>query len=87
MSRKCSITGSRPVRGSTIHRRGLATTKGRIGMPVTAVTPRYFTPNLRTKRIWVPELKKYVTVKVTARALKTITKNGAHATLSKAGLI
>ncbi len=56
-------------------------------MHVTAVTPRYFTPNLRTKRIWVPELKKYVTVKVTARALKTITKNGAHATLSKAGLI
>jgi len=47
-------------------------------MHVTAVTPRYFTPNLRTKRIWVPELKKFVTVKVTARALQTISKNGAH---------
>ncbi len=56
-------------------------------MHVTAVTPRYFTPNLKTKRIWVPELKKFVTVKVSARALKTISKNGAHATLSKAGLI
>ena len=44
-------------------------------MHVTAVTPRYFTPNLKTKRIWVPELKKFVTVKVTARALKTISKN------------
>jgi len=87
MSRTCSITGSRPVRGSKIHRRGLAKKKGGIGMHVTAVTPRYFTPNLKTKRIWVPELKKYVTVKVTARALKTIAKNGAHATLSKAGLI
>ncbi len=87
MSRKCSITGSRPVRGSKIHRRGLAKKKGGIGMHVTAVTPRYFTPNLRTKRIWVPELKKFVTVKVTARALKTISKNGAHSTLSKAGLI
>ena len=87
MSRKCSITGSRPVRGSKIHRRGLAKKKGGIGMHVTAMTPRYFTPNLKTKRIWVPELKKFVTVKVTARALKTISKNGAHATLSKAGLI
>jgi len=87
MSRICSITGSRPVRGSKIHRRGLAKKKGGIGMHVTAVTPRYFTPNLKTKRIWVPELKKFVTVKVSARALKTIAKNGAHATLSKAGLI
>jgi large subunit ribosomal protein L28 len=87
MSRKCSITGSRPVRGSKIHRRGLAKKKGGIGMHVTAMTPRYFTPNLRTKRIWVPELKKFVTVKITDRALKTISKNGAHATLSKAGLI
>lgn len=87
MSRKCSITGSRPVRGSKIHRRGLAKKKGGIGMHVTAMTPRYFTPNLKTKRIWVPELKKFVTVKVTARGLKTISKNGAHATLSKAGLI
>lgn len=56
-------------------------------MHVTAMTPRYFNPNLKTKRIWVPELRKFVTVKVTARALKTISRNGAHATLSKAGLI
>jgi len=87
MSRKCSITGSRPVRGSKIHRRGLAKKKGGIGMHVTAMTPRYFSPNLKTKRIWLPELKKFVTVKVSARALKTISKNGAYATLSKAGLI
>jgi len=39
-------------------------------MHVTAMTPRYFNPNLKTKRIWVPELKKFVTVKVAARALK-----------------
>ena len=87
MSRKCSITGARPVRGSKIHRRGLAKKKGGIGMHVTAMTPRHFVPNLRNKRIWVPELKKFVTVKITARALKTISKNGANATLSKAGLI
>lgn len=87
MSRQCSITGSAPTRGSKIHRRGLAKKKGGIGMHVTAVTPRYFSPNLKNKRIWVPELKKFVTVKLNVRALKTISKRGAYATLSKAGLI
>jgi large subunit ribosomal protein L28 len=49
--------------------------------------PRTFTPNLHETRVWVPELRKYVRVKVTARAIKTINKNGAYATLRKAGLI
>jgi large subunit ribosomal protein L28 len=87
MSRKCSITGAKPVRGSKIHRRGLAKKKGGIGMHVTAVTPRYFQPNLKTKRVWVPELKKFVTVKATARAFKTLSKNGAYKTLAAAGLV
>lgn len=87
MSRKCDITGAKPARGSKIHRRGLAKKKGGIGMHVTAVTPRYFSPNLLKKRIWVPELKKFVTVKLTARALKTVSKNGAYSTLKKAGLV
>ena len=53
-------------------------------MHVTAVTPRYFQPNLKTKRVWVPELKKFVTVKATARAFKTLSKNGAYKTLAAA---
>lgn len=56
-------------------------------MHVTKVTPREFVPNLRKKRVWVPELKKFVTVKATARAFKTIDKNGAFKTLKKANLI
>ncbi|MFZ4116299.1 MAG: 50S ribosomal protein L28 [Chthoniobacterales bacterium] len=87
MSSKCSITQSVPVRGSKIHRRGLAKKKGGIGMHITAVTARYFTPNLKTKRVWVSELNKFVTVKLTTRALKTISKRGAYATLLKAGII
>lgn len=87
MAIKCDITGAKPKRGSVIHRRGLAKKKGGIGMHVTAVTPRVHSPNLKTKRVWVPELKKFVTVKATARAFKTITKNGALKTLSKAGLV
>ena len=68
-------------------RRGLAKKSGGIGMHVTAVTKRYFYPNLQNKRIFVPELDQWVRVKLTARALKTIAKNGAYATLLKAGVI
>lgn len=87
MSRVCSITQAKPVTGSRIHRSGLAKKKGGIGQHITKVTKRKIQPNLQTKRIWVPELNKHVKVKLTARALKTITKNGAYKTLSKAGLI
>ncbi len=87
MSKICSITGAKPSQGSIIHRRGLAKKKGGIGQHVTKVVARTFFPNLLTKRIWVPELKRFVTVKLSARALKTVTKNGAYATLKKAGLV
>jgi large subunit ribosomal protein L28 len=87
MSRVCTITGSKPTRGSHIHRRGLAKKKGGVGRHVTKNVPRTFCPNLREQRVWVPELKKFVRVKATARALKTINKNGAFATLKKAGLL
>ncbi|HSI86634.1 MAG: 50S ribosomal protein L28 [Candidatus Methylacidiphilales bacterium] len=87
MSRTCAVRGTRPVRGNFILRSGKAKKKGGIGMHVTANTKRTFFPNLKTKRVFVPELKRFVTVKLTARAIKTISKNGAHAVLSGAGLI
>jgi ribosomal protein L28 len=43
--------------------------------------------NLQKKRIYVPELKKTIIMTISTRALKTIQKNGAFATLKKAGLI
>ncbi len=43
--------------------------------------------NLQKKRIYIPELKKTMTLSISTRALKTIQKNGAFATLKKAGLI
>jgi large subunit ribosomal protein L28 len=87
MSKICSITGSRVVKGHTIHRRGMAKKKGGVGRHVTANTPRTFSPNLKKRRIWVPELKRFVSVKLSARAIKTVTKNGAYATLKGAGVI
>ena len=87
MSKVCTITGSRPTRGSVIHRRGMAKKKGGVGRHVTKNVSRLFVPNLHVHRIWVPELKKFVRVRVTARGLKTINKNGAYKSLKKAGAI
>ena len=83
----CNITGSRAVRGSVIHRRGLAKKKGGVGRHITKMVPRIFAPNLQSHRIWVPELKKFVRIRVTARGLKTINKQGAYKALKKAGAI
>ena len=87
MSKVCSITGSRVTRGSIIHRRGMAKKKGGVGRHVTKNVRREFHPNLHEHRIWVPELRKFVRIRVTARGLKTINKNGAYQALKKAGII
>ncbi len=87
MARVCSIRGTRVRAGKRIHRSGLAKKKGGIGRHVTKTVKRTFSPNLRVKRVWVPELNRHVRIKVSARALKTIDKNGAYATLKEAGLI
>ncbi len=87
MSRVCQITGKRPKQGGRIHRSGLAKKKGGIGMHVTKTVKRTFSPNLQTKRIYIPELDRTVKVKLSAKALKTISKNGAYRTLKAAGLI
>lgn len=87
MARRCDLTGACRATGSVINRSGKAKKKGGIGMHVTKVTPRTFQPNIQRKRIWVPELKKFVTLKLTARAMKTIDRKGAFAALKKAGLV
>lgn len=87
MSRLCKITGAKMTSGRRIHRSGKAKKKGGIGRHVTKVVKRQFKPNLRNKRVWVPELGRHVRVRVSARGLKTIDKNGAYKTLKEAGLI
>ena len=87
MSRICSIRGSHVRSGGRIHRSGLAKKKGGIGRHVTKVVKRTVSPNLQVKRIWVPEIGQYIRLKLSARALKTVNKNGAYATLKKAGIL
>ena len=44
-------------------------------------------PNLQKKKIYIPELKKTLTLTLSKKAIKTINKNGAYAVLKKAGII
>ena len=62
MARKCVVTGKKPVAGNSISH---AHNKSK----------RRFLPNLQKKRIWVQELNKFVTVKISAKGLKTIPTN------------
>ena len=47
-------------------------------------TKRKFYPNLQTKKFFVPESGEYITLKVSAKALRTINKKGISAVLSEA---
>jgi large subunit ribosomal protein L28 len=63
MARRCQISGIGVVSGSSISH---AHNKSK----------RRFLPNLQKKRIWVKELNKFVTVRVSAAALRTVSKKG-----------
>src|SRR5436189_4593805 len=87
MARQCQITGVKVTTGHRIHRSGKAKKEGGIGRHITKRVKRKIYANIKSKRIWVPELNKWVRVKLTMRALKTINKNGAYRVLMDAGLI
>ncbi len=80
MSKICEIT----KRGSQVGGRYSNRTRATQFNPCGKVR-RY--PNLQKKKIYVPEIKKTITLTVSTRALKTIQKHGAYATLKKAGII
>ncbi|MEY3368005.1 MAG: hypothetical protein RI973_1160 [Bacteroidota bacterium] len=70
MSRVCELTGKRPVSGNKVSHSNRK-------------TRRRFLPNLHKKRFYVPELDKWVTLKVSSTALRTISKHGLYAYLKK----
>lgn len=80
MAKSCAITGRHSLVGGGYSNRTRATQ-----FNPTGLRRRYV--NLKTKNIFVPELKKSVKVTLSTRALKTINKNGAYATLRKAKVI
>jgi large subunit ribosomal protein L28 len=80
MANKCEITGKKPQIGGKYSNRTRATQFNPSGN-----TKR--SPNLQKKRIYVAELGKSVTVKVSTKGLRTIAKNGAFKTLRAAKLV
>lgn len=80
MAKICAITKRTSLVGGGYSNRTRATQ-----FNPTGAVRKYV--NLQKKRIYVPELKKTVIMTISTRALKTIQKNGAFATLKKAGLI
>ena len=76
MSKRCEISEVGPMTGHNVSH-------------ANNRTPRRFLPNLQDKRIWVQELKRYVNVRLSSKALKTVTKNGTAqiAKLVRAGKI
>lgn len=76
----CPITKKGSRTGGGYSNRTRATQFNPVG-----VSRRY--PNLQKKRIYIPELKKTITLTLSTKAIKTINKNGAFAVLKKAGLI
>lgn len=47
-------------------------------------TKREFAPNLQTKRFWLEEEQRFVTLKVSAAGIRTIYKNGLSASIKDA---
>ncbi|MFZ2048742.1 MAG: bL28 family ribosomal protein [Minisyncoccia bacterium] len=80
MARICPVTKKGSKIGGGYSNRTRATQFNPTGM-----VRKY--PNLQKKRVYVPELKKTVTLILSTKAIKTINKRGAHKVLSKAGLI
>jgi large subunit ribosomal protein L28 len=73
MSRTCKVSGKRPLVGNNVSH---AHNK----------TKRRQYPNLQNKRIYVEELGKFVRVKLSVRALKSVTRVGLMPYLKKQGL-
>jgi large subunit ribosomal protein L28 len=70
MANRCELTGKGPITGNNVSH---ANNK----------TRRRFMPNLQKKKIWNPEENKWVTMKITAKALKTLDKKGYTAMMKE----
>jgi large subunit ribosomal protein L28 len=65
MARVCQITGKVPVTGNSVSHSNIK-------------TKRWFLPNLQTKRFFLADEDKWITLKVSSEGLRTINKNGLY---------
>jgi large subunit ribosomal protein L28 len=69
MSRVCQVTGKKPMKGNLVSH---ANNK----------TKRTFLPNLHYRRFWVESENRWIRLRVTTNALRTIDKNGIDVVLA-----
>lgn len=69
MARVCQVTGKKPMVGNNVSH---AQNK----------TKRRFLPNLQTRKFWVESENRWVSMRITNAALRTIDKNGIDAVLA-----
>jgi large subunit ribosomal protein L28 len=63
MARVCQVTGKRPLKGNKVSHSNVKTI-------------RHFLPNLQKKRFYLAEEDKWITLKLSADAIRTINKKG-----------
>ena len=69
MARVCQVTGKGPITGNNVSH---ANNK----------TKRRFLPNLQSRRFWVESENRWVRLRVSTNALRTIDKKGIDAVLA-----
>ena len=65
MARVCQVTGKVPVTGNKVSHSNIK-------------TKRRFLPNLQTKRFFLAEEDKWITLKLTTDGIRTINKKGLY---------
>jgi len=70
MSRICEVTGKKMITGNKVSHSNNK-------------TKRKFFPNLQEKRFFIPEENRWVKMKVSTSAIRTINKNGIAAVLKE----
>jgi large subunit ribosomal protein L28 len=70
MARVCQVTGKKPMVGNNVSH---ANNK----------TKRRFLPNLQSRRFWVESENRWVRLRLTNAALRTIDKNGIDTVLAE----
>ena len=70
MARVCQVTGKVPMGGNTVSHSNIK-------------TKRRFLPNLQTKKFFLAEENKWITIKLSTEGLRTINKNGLYSVVKQ----
>lgn len=83
MGKQCQLTKKKPKKGRSYAIRGISKKKKGIGLNITGKTKRRFYPNLQKKKFWVPSENRFITLVLSAAAIRTVDKIGIDAALKK----